>query len=170
MGSAGGGPGSQALRTIAQRTTTAAATPRLIPSGLTLAARIRAAGERSIRLDRDRLRAPGDLSPISEHGDLVALGRDRATNGLGIPALHLQCAPRLVEPTGLFDRLLHVHTEVDEAHRELEIRLHLRVTARRAEHEARHRALERDDRVQRMYGPFAGRERVGRARIEGEAR
>src|SRR6267143_4843189 len=125
MGSAGGGPGSQALRTIAQRTTTAAATPRLIPSGLTLAARIRAAGERSVRLDRDRLRAPGDLSPISEHRDLVALRRDRAADGLGIPALHLQCAPRLVIPTWFLDRLLHIHAEVNESHRELEVRLHL---------------------------------------------
>src|SRR5437762_10262073 len=83
MGSAGGGPGSQAFSTVAQRITTAATMPRLIPSGLTLAARIRTAGERSIRLDRDRLRAPGDLSPISEHRDLMPLGRDRAANGLG---------------------------------------------------------------------------------------
>src|SRR5947208_4477944 len=143
MGSAAGGPGTQAFSTAAQRTTTAATRPRLMPSGLTLAARIRAAGERSIRLDRDRLRAPGDLSPISEHRDLMALGRDRAADGLGIAALHLQCAPRFVEPTRLLDRLLHVHAEVDEAHCELEIRLDLRVTTGRAEHKPRHRALER---------------------------
>src|SRR2546423_8160898 len=169
MGSAGGGPGSEASRTIAQRTTTAATRPRLIPSGLTLAARIRAAGERSVRLDRDRLRAPGDLSPISEHLDLVALRRDRAADGLGIPALHLQCAPRLVVPTGLFDRLLHVHAEVDEAHRELEVRLDLRVTAGCTEHEARHGALERDDRVQGVHGPLAGREAIGRTLVQREA-
>ena len=40
----------------------------------------------------------------------------------------------------------------------------------RAEHESRHRALERDHRVQGVDGAFAGRERVGRARVEREAR
>src|SRR5437764_13807265 len=103
MGSAGGGPGSHAFRTAAHRIATAATRPRLIPSGLTLAARIRAAGERSIRLDRDRLRAPGDLSPISEHRDLMALGRDRAADGLGITAPHLQCSPPFLVPTRLRD-------------------------------------------------------------------
>src|SRR6266852_2703591 len=166
MGSAGGGPGSHAFSTVAQRITTAATTPRLIPSGLTLAARIRAPGEGSIRLDRDRLRAPCDLSPISEHHDLMALRRDGATHGLGIPALHLQCAPRFVVPTGLLDRLLHVHPEVDEAHRELEVRLNLSVTSGRAKHEAGHRALERDDRVEGVHRPLSWRERVRRARIE----
>src|SRR6267378_5285475 len=135
MGSGGGGPGSQAPSTVAQRIATAATRPRLIPSGLTLAARIRAAGERSIRLDRDCLRATGDLVPISEHGDLVALRRDGATDALGIPALHLQCAPGVVIPAGLLDRLLHVHAEIDEPHRELEVRLNLRVASRRAEDE-----------------------------------
>src|SRR5438067_7777502 len=168
MGSAGGGPGSQAPRTAAHRIATAATRPRLIPSGLTLAARIRAAGEGSIWLDRDRLRASGDLSPISQHRDLMALRRDRPADGLGITALHLQCAPRLVEPTRLLDRLLHVHAEVDEAHRELEVRLDLRVTSGRAEHEAGHRALESDDRVQRVYGPLAWGDGVGRSRIERE--
>src|SRR5467141_562403 len=121
MGSGGGGPGSQAPSTVAQRIATAATRPRLIPSGLTLAARIRAAGERSIRLDRNRLRTTGDLVPISEHRDLVALRRDRAADGLGIPALHLQCAPRVVIPAGFLDRLLHIHAEVDETHRKLEV-------------------------------------------------
>src|SRR5437899_9224555 len=93
MGSAGGGPGSHAPRTPAHKIATAATRPRLIPSGLTLAARIRAAGEGSIRLDRDRLRASGDLSPISQHRDLMSLRRDGAADGLGITALHLQCAP-----------------------------------------------------------------------------
>src|SRR5438093_12846949 len=113
MGSGGGGPGSQAPSTVAQRIATAAARPRLIPSGLTLAARIRATGERPIRLDRDRLRATGDLFPVSEHRDLMALRRHRAADGLGIPALHLQCAPRVVIPAGLLDRVLHVHAEVE---------------------------------------------------------
>src|SRR6266571_3596424 len=139
MGSAGGGPGSQAPRTVAQRIATAATRPRLIPSGLTLAARIRATGKRSVLVDRDRLRATSDLVPISKHRDLVALRRHRATHGFGIPALHLQCAPRVVVPTGLLDGLLHVHAEVDESHSELEVRLHLRVTSWRSEHEARHR-------------------------------
>src|SRR2546423_5203844 len=122
MGSAGGGPGSQALRIDAQKIATAATRPRLIPSGLALAARIRATRERSVRVDRDRLRASGDLVPISKHRDLVALRRHRATDGFGIATLHLQCAPRVVVPTRLLDRLLHVHAEVDESHRELEIR------------------------------------------------
>src|SRR5256886_13677419 len=116
MGSAGGGPGSHAPSTVAQRIATAATRPRLIPSGLTLAARIRATGERSVRVDRDRLRAPGDLVPISKHRDLVTLRRDRATDGFGIPALHLQCAPGVVIPTRLFDHLLHVHPEIGRAH------------------------------------------------------
>src|SRR6267378_6913159 len=139
MGSAGGGPGSHAPSTVAQRIATAAMRPRLIPSGLTLAARIRAAGERSVRVDRDRLRAPGDLVPISEHRDFVTLRRHRATDGFGIPALHLQCAPRVVVPTGLLDRLLHVHAEVDEPHRELEVCLNLRVAARCTENKTWHR-------------------------------
>src|SRR5207249_5725109 len=168
MGSAGGGPGSHAFRTAAHGIATAATRPRLIPSGLTLAARIRAAGEGSIRLDRDRLRAYGDLSPISQHRDLLSLRRDGAADGLGITALHLQCAPRLVVPTRLLDRLLHVHAEVDEAHRELEVRLDLRVTSGRAEHEARHRALECDDGVQGMHRPFAWGDSVGRTRIQRE--
>src|SRR6266550_4640811 len=153
MGSAGGGPGSQAPRTAAHMIATAATRPRLIPSGLTLAARIRAAGKGSIRLDRDRLRASGDLSPISQHRDLMSLRRDRAPHGLVIP-------------TGLLDRLLHVHAEVDEAYGELEVRLDLRVTSGRAEHEARHRPLERDDGVQGMHGPFARGDGVGRTRIQ----
>src|SRR6267378_4374893 len=115
MGSGGGGPGSQAPSTVAERIATAATRPRLIPSGLTLAARISAAGERSVRLDRNRLRTTGDLVPISEHRDLVTLRRDRAADGLGIPALHLQCAPRVVIPTRFLDRLLYVHAEVDES-------------------------------------------------------
>src|SRR5256712_3490830 len=168
IGSAGGGPGSHALSTVAQRIVTAATRPRLIPSGLTLAARIRATCERSVRLDRDRLRAPGDLVPISEHRDLVALRRQRAADRLGIPALHLQCAPRVVIPTGLLDRLLHIHAEVDESHRELEVRLHLRVAPRRTEDESRHRAFEREDGVEGVHRPFAWRERIWRPRIERE--
>src|SRR5207244_2055369 len=136
------------------------------PAGVTcaFASPVRAAGEGSIRLDRDRLRASGDLSPISQHRDLMSLRRNRAAHGLGITALHLQCAPRLVVPTRLLDRLLHVHAEVDEAYRELEVRLDLRVTSGRAEHEARHRALECDDGVQGMHGPFAWGDSVGRTR------
>src|SRR5436309_5733257 len=101
MGSAGGGPGSHAFRTAAHRIATAATRPRLIPSGLTLAARLRAAGEGSTRLARDRLRGSGDISPIPQHRDLMSLRRDRAAHGLGITALHLPCAPRLVIPTRL---------------------------------------------------------------------
>src|SRR5947208_11308221 len=105
MGSAGGGPGSHAFRTAAHRIATAATRPRLIPSGLTLAARIRAAGEGSIRLDRDRLGAAGVLSPISEHRDLMPLRLDVGAACLGIPALHQQCASRFVGPTGRLDWL-----------------------------------------------------------------
>src|SRR5438093_10629897 len=146
MGSAGGGPGSHAFRTAAHRVATAATRPRLLPSGLTLAARIRAGGEGSIRLDRDRLRDSGDLSPISQHRDLMSLRRDGAADGLGITALHLQCAPRLVVPTRLLDRLLHVHAEFDEAQREMEVRLDLRVTSRRAEHDVRYTPLQVEHR------------------------
>src|SRR5256885_8280153 len=170
MGSAGGGPGSHAPRTEAQRIATAATRPRLIPSGLTLATRIRATGECSVRVDGDRLRAPGDLVPISKHRDLVPLRRHRATDSFGIPALHLQCAPRLVIPTGFLDRLLHVHAEVDEPHRQLEVCLHLRVSPGRAEHETRYGSFEGHDRIQGVHRAFAGRERVGRARIERESR
>src|SRR5436305_13795960 len=105
MGSAGGGPGSQAPRTAAHRIATAATRPRLIPSGLTLAVLIRAAGEGSIRLDRDRLRASGDLSPISQHRDLMALRRDGAEEGLGLTPLHIQFALLIVVLTWLIDRV-----------------------------------------------------------------
>jgi len=57
--------------------------------------------------------------------------------------------------------------EVDEAHRKLEIRLHLRVTARRAEHDARHRTSSAMTVFSVCTGRLARRERVGRARIEG---
>src|SRR5438094_5394490 len=101
MGSAGGGPGSHAFRTAAHRIATAATRPRLIPSGLTLAARICAAGEGAVWQGRDRLRATGHLIPVSEHHHLMALRRDRAAYRVREAALHLQCAPRVVVPARL---------------------------------------------------------------------
>ena len=54
----------------------------LVPSGEALAARVRPAGEHAGLLDRDRLRATGDLGPIIQHGDLVIdAGRREARVG-----------------------------------------------------------------------------------------
>src|SRR5438094_698126 len=179
-GSGEGGPGVQALLTAARITKSARATLRarglggnapqpLIPSGLALAARIGAPGERAVRFDRDRLRATGHRCPVVENGDLMPLRRERATHRLRVPALHLQGSARFVEPPRLLDRALHVHTEVDQRDGELEVGLHLRVAARRTKHETWRGSIEHDDRVQRVHRTLAADERVRGASIEREA-
>src|SRR5690348_12344330 len=131
-----------------------------IPRRVALAARVRATAENAARVDRDRLRAPRHLGPIADQCELVTSRRETAPRGLREPRLDLERATQLVIPARLLDGPLDVEAVVDEADRELEVRLHLCVTAGRAPDKAWGRAVERDRRVERVHRPLARREGV----------
>src|SRR5207244_3798985 len=127
----------------------------LIPRRVALAARVGTAAEDAVRVDRDRLRAAGDLGPLAEVCDLVAPRREPLSRRLAEARFHLERTSRLVIPARLLDGSLHIEAVIDEAHRELEVRLHLRMAAGRPEDEAWRAAVERDHRVERVDRPLA---------------
>src|ERR1700687_95773 len=142
----------------------------LVAGRVALAAGVRATAEHAVLVDRDRLRPAGHFGPVADERELVTL-RDETLPGLvGETVLDLQRPTRLVIPARLLDRLLDVHRVIDQSDGELEVRLHLRVTAGRTEHQTWQRPLERHHGVEGVDRPLAGRERVGRRSVEGEAR
>src|SRR5439155_4956368 len=112
-----------------------------VARGVAFPARIGAAAEDAgLAIDGDGLRAARHRRPIGKDLELVAAGRERSADGLRPAPFDLQPPAALVVPAGRVDRLLHVHLEIDEPDRELEIGLHLRVASGRSENETRPRA------------------------------
>src|SRR5437867_10726685 len=95
----------------------------LIPRRVALAARVGTAAEDAVRVDRDRLRAAGDLGPLAEVCDLVAPRREPLSRRLAEARFHLERTSRPVIPARLLDGLLHLEAQIDDAHRQLEVRL-----------------------------------------------
>src|SRR5262249_40103955 len=67
----------------------------------------------------------------------------------------VRVAEAVADDRRLLERLLHRHPELDDVQEELQLRLRLRVGARRAEHQVRVAVLERERRVDRLPDALA---------------
>src|SRR5256714_8196657 len=156
-------------RTASSDPRRAARSTALVTGRVTLAPRIGAGREHPVLVDRDGLGTPGDLGPLAEDLQLVALRGQPLAHLLAEARLDLEGPPGFVEPPRCLDGLLDAEPVIDEADGELEVRLHLGLRARRPVYEPRRGALEDHDGVEGVHRTLAGREHVGRAGIEREA-